>query len=97
MTSPVNPGRVVKSDGVHHQRVAFPMTDRIAEPSGTQRRVVRTAIRPDLADIVVELENHEHPSGTLDDFHREWMKVDSRHAGRKTSRRAHRRRIDRIV
>jgi hypothetical protein len=54
------------------------------------------AVRPDFAQKVIELEAHQHASRELNDLHGERMKIDARHARRKTSMRAKFRRIHRI-
>src|SRR5689334_9906922 len=97
MTSAVSPRLVIKPDRVHHQGVAFPVADRIPEPGRPKRGVVRAAVGPDLPDIMIELENHEHPAGTLDDLHWERMQIDPRHPWREAAGRTDRGRIDRVI
>src|SRR5581483_648731 len=65
MPAAIEPGLVVKADGVHHQGVAFPVPNRIAEPRRTQSRVVLASVGIDLPDKVRELEQHDDAAGDL--------------------------------
>src|SRR6478672_4828952 len=48
----VEPGDVVLSDRLHDERVALPVTDRVAEPRGDRARVVSPPVEEDLAPDV---------------------------------------------
>ena len=86
MTFPIEPGFVVETNRINHERIPFPLADRVPHPRGNQILGMLPSIHEDLAHKVIVLEEHEHAAGNLNDLERlsNSHKVDSRHSGRKT-------------
>src|ERR1700682_1487027 len=88
MTQAVKPGLVVEPDRIHYKRVALPPPDGVAHVRRIPITRMSAAICPDFAQKVIELEAHEHAPRDLNDLHGDRMKINARHARRKTSMRA---------
>src|SRR5579871_5224506 len=65
----VEPSLIIEAHRVHHQRVAFPMADRVAHPIGVWIRWVPPPVQVDgaVAGNVV-LKEHHKPDRSLHDF-----------------------------
>src|SRR5580658_1701463 len=82
MAVAVEPSFFVEADGIHHQSVTLPFSDRVAHIGGSDVTGMRAAIRENLANGVVIFENHDDFFGGLHDLKRKRLEVDSRRAGR---------------
>ncbi len=78
----VDPSAVVEVVALDHERLAFPVADRVAHPRGREVRAVLAAVGVDLPNQMIVLEHHLHAPRRLDDLHRERVQVDPRRAGR---------------
>src|SRR6185503_19689220 len=68
MTGPIEPGPVVESGGVNHERVAVPMSDRVPQPGRVRIVWELPSIHVDLPVASgATLEEHRHDSRRLDD------------------------------
>src|SRR3984885_4450662 len=97
VSSAIQPGLVVETDRIYNQRVALPMTDRVPQPRGSESCIVLSPVGENLADEVVELEQHDHPAWHLHDLHRKWLQIQTGHSGRKAAHGAERSGIDGVV
>src|SRR4051794_21618271 len=70
MPESIETSLVVEVEGVHDQGVSLPLANRISQPCGSQILVMLAPIRIDLAHMMIELEDLQHPAGNLNDLHR---------------------------
>src|SRR5215472_12766218 len=84
MTCFVKPGQIVQADRVCHQRVAFPMADRVPHPVVAEIFRMIPPVGPYLADLMVPFEDDKHSLRALDNLERKGSKlpVDRRTLGR---------------
>src|ERR1700680_3881061 len=67
----VDPGFVVESDGVHHERVSFPLADRISHVSRRQIFRMIPSVGMNLPDQVLIFVDDQDTLGQRNDF--EWI------------------------
>src|SRR5580658_5868204 len=66
----IQPGLVVETDGIHHQRVAFPFTNRVTQPTGIWVLGKLAAVGEDLAIEVECLIKDDDQSRSLENLER---------------------------
>ena len=66
----VEPSAIVEPDGIHHQSVAFPMADGIAEPSGVNILRMTAPVRVDNSEGPLVLKQNGHHRTRLHDLER---------------------------
>src|SRR6266516_58337 len=82
----IQPGLAVKTPGIDHQSIAFPLTCRITHPTWSEVLSQLAAIQEDLPPEIESLVDNHHESWSLDDLPRWGDPVDPRDTLRKASR-----------
>src|SRR5207245_3315537 len=83
-TCAIDPGFVVKTDCVDDEGISLVPTNRVPHPRQIRILGMLAPIGEDLAYMVIELEQFNHPARGLNDLKYEGLNIDPWHAGRKT-------------
>src|SRR5438876_6484899 len=79
----IQPGLAVKTPGIDHQSIAFPLTRRITHPTWSEVLSQLTAIQEDLPPEIESFVDNKHESWSLDDLPRWRDPIDPRDTLRK--------------
>src|SRR5438876_9560556 len=76
----VQPGSAVKAAAVDHEGIAFPLADRVTQPSLVGILREGAAVHPDFSDVSLSLKKHNQPAGRIKELNGVGIKEEARKA-----------------